>query len=97
VLNNLFGSFFGSNQQQTPAGTRPMAKNVQPSPFMGLTTASGGIPQTNMFFSGSLPGRNDDSHGDQLDAFRSQIALGMVTPNLYQPALPYTATRGWSA
>lgn len=93
MLNNAFSFLFGSSPSQTPAGGSPMANKLgQTNPF-GLTTASG----PKMLFAGGLPTGNDNSHGDQLDAFRSQIALGMINPNLRQPALPYTATQGWNA
>jgi hypothetical protein len=53
-----------------------------PQPQFGLVTSSGS-------------GNPFEAQGDQLSAFRAQMQSGAIAPNLYQPALPYTATKGW--
>ena len=96
MLNNPFFSLlFGANGQSQSTGNSSPKRN---DPTMGLTTASGGsqtgFPQTQLFFSGSP---NSDQHppGDQLALFRQQMQLGLINPNLNQPALPYYSNQGW--
>jgi hypothetical protein len=77
-------SLFGFGQQ--PGGAFPQTqKSVQTAgtnPFQ--TKFGGGQPPI-----GGQP--------DQLGLFQSQIKSGQINPNLNQPGLPYTASRGWSA
>lgn len=82
LFNNPFMNLSGAN---AAGGTDRFASGASRGlqPQFGLITTSG---SGNPF---------DSSQGDQLSAFRTQLQNGVIAPNLNQPALPYTATKGW--
>lgn len=70
-----------------PGGAFPQGQ----SPIRQAGTQGGNNPFQQAPLGGQPP------QVDQLGVFRSQMQSGQINTNLNQPALPYTASKGWSA
>lgn len=72
--------------QQAPGIAFPASKPVQPT-RMPL--------EENPFRQAQLQAQQPPA--DQLGQFMNLMQGGLIKPNLNKPALPYTASKGWSA